>query len=52
MTELQQTIDSVSQRVDSIGEDYARELKRTAFSGVLRSTYFSEADSKKDAEKQ
>ncbi len=50
MTELQQTIDSVSQRVDSIGEDYARELKRTAFSGVLRSTYFSEADSKKDAE--
>ncbi|MDE7115693.1 MAG: LptF/LptG family permease, partial [Muribaculaceae bacterium] len=50
MTELRQTIDSVSQRVDSIGADYARDLKRTAFSGVLRPTYFSEADSKNDAE--
>ncbi len=42
MEELQQTIDSVSHRIDSIGEGYARDLKRTAFSGVLRSTYFSE----------
>ena len=40
MAELQQTIDSIGVRLDSIGAGYARDLKSTAFPGVIRSTYF------------
>ena len=45
MEELRQTIDSISVRVDSIGAGYASDLKRTSFSGVMRSNYFSDMES-------
>lgn len=41
MEELQQTIDSISLRLDSIGIDYASDLKKTAFSGVMRASYLN-----------
>ena len=45
--ELNFSIDSISHRVDSIGLGYAKELKRSSFSGVLKSTYFLVDDEKK-----
>lgn len=41
MTELNQTIDSISQRVDSIGRDYANDLRQTAFPSLMRYDYLS-----------
>lgn len=52
MEELRNTIDSISQRVDSIGNGYARDLKLTAFSGVMRSTYLSEKNEDKEENKK
>lgn len=51
MEELRNTIDSISQRVDSIGNGYARDLKLTAFSGVMRSTYLSDKKENKEENK-
>ncbi|MDE6340127.1 MAG: LptF/LptG family permease [Muribaculaceae bacterium] len=49
MAELQQTIDSINVRLDSIGQNYAADLKSSAFPGVIRSTYFySSEDKEKD----
>lgn len=48
MTELRQTIDSISSRVDSIGGEYARDLKRTSFPGVVRSNYFADMENVTD----
>ncbi len=45
MEELKQSIDSISVRVDSIGTEYARELKVSSFRGVVRSNYFSDMES-------
>lgn len=51
MAELRQTIDSITLRVDSIGDVNTKELKRTAFSGVVSYTYF-DPEKDKSAEKE
>lgn len=40
MKELRFTIDSIGKRVDSIGNSYAMDFKRTEFSAVVRPDYF------------
>ena len=42
MTELRQTIDSLTVRVDSVGDVYADEVRRSAFTGVLPTGYLPE----------
>lgn len=46
IAELHHSIDSISERVDSLGKEYSRDLKRSAFPGVLRYDYFDNKEHK------
>lgn len=51
IAELRTTIDSLTVRIDSIGRDYASDLKSSAFRGLLGSNYFGK-DVSQDAERR
>ncbi len=48
--ELQQTIDSITVRIDSMGADFALDLKRSGFSNVISYSYFEPNKQPKTAE--